>query len=104
MSRPNRLLKKCFFVITRSPRRPRDLFFFVQPNKRQIPRANPALRNDSLRVFAQPVQPCRWATRYKLASEAATHKDYIRDSFISKMVQHLSPCNGTELRAVLFPL
>jgi hypothetical protein len=46
--------KKCFFVI---PSEARDLLFFAKPKKKLIPRANPALRNDSLRGFSQPVQP-----------------------------------------------
>src|SRR5579863_2353405 len=49
-----RLRKKCFLVI---PSEARDLLFFAKPKKKQIPRANPALRNDSLRVFPQPLQP-----------------------------------------------
>jgi hypothetical protein len=42
------------FVI---PSEARDLLFFAKPKKKQIPRANPALRNDSLRVFPQPLKP-----------------------------------------------
>jgi hypothetical protein len=46
--------EKALFVI---PSEARDLLFFAKPKKKQIPRANPALRNDSLRVFPQPLQP-----------------------------------------------
>src|SRR5579863_7437191 len=66
MSRLNRLRKKCFFVI---PSEARDLLFFANPKKKQIPRANPALRNDLLRVFPQPLQPVGFVacvTRKKL--------------------------------------
>jgi hypothetical protein len=52
--RLNRLRKKCFLVI---PSEARDLLFFAKPEKKQIPRANPALRNDTLRVFPQPLKP-----------------------------------------------
>jgi hypothetical protein len=52
--RLNRLPKKCFVVI---PSEARDLLFFAKTKKKQIPRANPALRNDSLRVFPQPLKP-----------------------------------------------
>jgi hypothetical protein len=45
--------EKVLFVI---PSEARDLLFFAKPKKKQIPRANPALRNDSLRVFPQPLQ------------------------------------------------
>src|SRR5579863_1949208 len=54
----NRLRKKCLFVI---PSEARNLLFFANPKKNQIPRANPALRNDLLRVFPQP----REAVPYK---------------------------------------
>jgi hypothetical protein len=40
------------FVI---PSEARDLLFFATPKKQQIPRANPALRNDTLRVFPHPL-------------------------------------------------
>jgi hypothetical protein len=53
-ARLNRLRKECFFVI---PSEARDLLFFAKPKKKQIPRANPALRNDMLRVFPQPLKP-----------------------------------------------
>ena len=53
------------FVIPRSPRRPRDLLFFSTSKKQQIPRANPALRNDTLRVFPQPLQPVAFAVSVK---------------------------------------
>jgi hypothetical protein len=46
--------EKVLFVI---PSEARDLLFFAKPKKKQIPRANPALRNDSLRVFPQPQKP-----------------------------------------------
>jgi hypothetical protein len=46
--------EKVLFVI---PSEARDLLFFAKPEKKQIPRANPALRNDTLRVFPQPLQP-----------------------------------------------
>ena len=52
--RLNRLRKKWFLVI---PSKAGDLLFFAKPKKKQIPRANPALRNDSLRVFPQPLKP-----------------------------------------------
>jgi hypothetical protein len=42
--------EKVFFVI---PSEARDLLFFAKPKKKQIPRANPALRNDTFRVFPQ---------------------------------------------------
>jgi hypothetical protein len=42
--RLNRLRKKSVFVI---PSEARDLLFFAKPKKKQIPRANPALRNDT---------------------------------------------------------
>ena len=45
--------KKDFFVI---PSEARDLLFFSASKKQQIPRANPALRNDMVRVFPQPVE------------------------------------------------
>jgi len=38
------------------PSEARDLFFFSASKKQQIPRANPALRNDIARVFPQPVK------------------------------------------------
>jgi len=46
--------KKVQFVI---PSEARDLLFFSGSKKQQIPRANPALRNDMAGVFPQPVQP-----------------------------------------------
>jgi hypothetical protein len=45
--------EKVLFVI---PSEARDLLLFAKPKKKQIPRANPALRNDSLRVFPQPLE------------------------------------------------
>jgi hypothetical protein len=45
--------EKGFFVI---PSEARDLLFFPASKKQQIPRANPALRNDTVRVFPQPVK------------------------------------------------
>jgi hypothetical protein len=54
LHRLNRLRKKRFLVI---PSEARDLLFFAKPEKKQIPRANPALRNDTLRVFPQPLKP-----------------------------------------------
>jgi hypothetical protein len=45
--------EKVLFVI---PSEARDLLFFAKPKKKQIPRANPALRNDTLRIFPQPLQ------------------------------------------------
>jgi len=47
-------VEKVLFVI---PSEARDLLFFSASKKQQIPRANPALRNDMVRVFPQPVQP-----------------------------------------------
>jgi hypothetical protein len=44
----NSLRKKALFAV---PSEARDLLFFAKPRKKQIPRANTALRNDSLRVF-----------------------------------------------------
>jgi len=44
--------EKVLFVI---PSEARDLLFCSAPKKQQIPRANPALRNDMVRVFPQPV-------------------------------------------------
>jgi len=66
--RPRRLQKICFFVI---PSEARDLLFFAKPKKKQIPRANPALRNDSLIVLPQPLQPCRKLLEEKTALAAA---------------------------------
>jgi hypothetical protein len=57
--RLHRLRKKCFLVI---PSEARDLLFFAKTKKKQIPRANPALRNDSLRVFPQALQPVGFGT------------------------------------------
>jgi hypothetical protein len=45
--------EKALFVI---PSEARDLLFFLPPKMQQIPRANPALRNDMVRVFSQPVE------------------------------------------------
>jgi hypothetical protein len=45
--------EKVLFVI---PSEARDLLFLAKPKKKQIPRANPALRNDTLRVFPQPLK------------------------------------------------
>jgi hypothetical protein len=45
--------EKVLFVI---PSEARGLFLFAKPKKKQIPRANPALQNDSLRVFPQPLE------------------------------------------------
>jgi hypothetical protein len=59
--------KSAFFVI---PNEARDLLFFAKPKKKQIPRANPALRNDSLRVFPQPFHPCRRVFRIDAAFAA----------------------------------
>jgi hypothetical protein len=42
------------FVI---PSEARDLLFFPASKIQQIPRANPALRNDMMRVFPQPLKP-----------------------------------------------
>jgi hypothetical protein len=42
------------FVI---PSEARDLLFSPASKKQQIPRANPALRNDTVRVFQQSVKP-----------------------------------------------
>jgi hypothetical protein len=44
--------EKVLFVI---PSEARDLLFFAIPKKQQIPRANTAHRNDTLRVFPQPL-------------------------------------------------
>ncbi len=61
--RLHRLRKKDFFVIPFTvnvhgePSEARDLLFFSASKKQQIPRANPALRNDMVRLFPQPVQP-----------------------------------------------
>jgi hypothetical protein len=55
--------EKVLFVIpsarTEDSRRgeARDLLFFAIPKKQQIPRANTALRNDTLRVFPQRLKP-----------------------------------------------
>ena len=49
-------VEKVLFVI---PSGARDLLFFSAFKKKQIPRANPALRNDMVRVFPQPVKPAR---------------------------------------------
>jgi hypothetical protein len=38
------------------PSKARDLLFFSASKKQQIPRANPALRNDMAVVFPQPAQ------------------------------------------------
>jgi len=46
--------EKVRFVI---PSEARDLLFFSASKKKQIPRANSALRNDMVRVFPQPVMP-----------------------------------------------
>jgi hypothetical protein len=46
--------ERVFFVI---PSEARDLLFFSTSKEQQIPRANPALRNDKLRVLPQPLQP-----------------------------------------------
>jgi hypothetical protein len=46
--------EKVLFVI---PSEARDLLFFSASKKQQIPRANPALRNDMVRVFPWPVKP-----------------------------------------------
>jgi hypothetical protein len=46
--------EKVLFVI---PSEARDLLFFPASKKQQIPRANPALRNDMVRVFPQPLKP-----------------------------------------------
>ena len=46
--------EKVLFVISSEAR---DLLFFSAPKKQQIPRANPALRNDRVRVFPQPMKP-----------------------------------------------
>jgi hypothetical protein len=46
--------EKVLFVI---PSEARDLLFSSASKNQQIPRANPALRNDMVRVFPQPVKP-----------------------------------------------
>jgi len=48
--------EKVLFVI---PSEARDLLFFSTSKKKQIPRANTALRNDMVRVFPQPVKTAR---------------------------------------------
>ena len=57
--RLHRKRTKCFFVI---PSEARDLLFFSKTEKKQIPRANPALRNDTLRVPAacETCATCRY--------------------------------------------
>jgi hypothetical protein len=55
--------EKVLFVI---PSEARDLLFFAKPKKKQIPRANPALRNDTLRIFPQPLQPVAVDVHLKL--------------------------------------
>jgi hypothetical protein len=67
LHRLNRLRKKCFLVI---PSEARDLLFFAKPEKKQIPRANPALRNDTLRVFPQPLKPAPLKPRKARANSA----------------------------------
>jgi len=47
-------------VLSVIPSEATDLLFFLASKKQQIPRANPALRNDKLRVFPQPIQPVRF--------------------------------------------
>jgi hypothetical protein len=73
-SRLNRLRKKCLFVI---PSEARDLLFFAKSKKKQIPRANPALRNDSMRVFPQPLKPRHQCTEkyWALAPDGLTSLD-----------------------------
>ena len=58
MARASQAAEKVLFVI---PSEARDLLFFSASKKQQIPRANPALRNDMVRVFSQPVQPAGFA-------------------------------------------
>ena len=56
--------EKVLFVI---PSEARDLLFFSTFKKQQIPRANPALRNDKLRPFPHPTE----AVPYKDTAVAA---------------------------------
>jgi hypothetical protein len=55
------IAQKVRFVI---PSEARDLLFFSACKKQQIPRAKPALRNDRVPVFPQPVKPA--ATRAEI--------------------------------------
>jgi len=63
--------EKILFVI---PREARDLLFFSASKKQQIPRANPALRNDTVRVFPQPVQPSAWRCPRERVRSVANEK------------------------------
>jgi hypothetical protein len=54
MARASQAAEKVLLVI---PSEARDLLFFSISKKQQIPRANPALRNDMAWVFPQPIQP-----------------------------------------------
>jgi hypothetical protein len=53
---PEQAAGKVFFVIQSEAR---DLLFFWPSKKQQIPRANPALRNDMAGVFPQPAKELR---------------------------------------------
>jgi hypothetical protein len=61
--RTSQAAEKVLFVIPFTvsvqdePNEARDLLFFSASKKQQIPRANPALRNDIVRFSPQPVQP-----------------------------------------------
>jgi hypothetical protein len=52
VTRASQAAGKVLFVILSEAR---DLLFFAASKKQQILRANPALRNDMVRVFPQPV-------------------------------------------------
>jgi hypothetical protein len=53
-ARASEAAEKVIFVI---PSEARDLLFSSASRKQPIPRATPALRNDMIRVFPQPIQP-----------------------------------------------
>jgi hypothetical protein len=72
-SAPKQAVEEALFVI---PSEARDLLFFSASKKQQIPRANPALRNDRVRVFPQPVKSHSICRTY-VAAKATTHKDSV---------------------------
>ena len=67
MAQAEQAAEKGLFVI---PNEVRDLLFFSACMKQQIPRANPALRNDNVRVFPQPVQPAGVGPCQELTTQA----------------------------------
>ena len=86
---------KCIFVILRSPR-PKDLLCFAKRPKKQIPRANPALRNDSMRAFPRFLAPVLYAANKK--SPARNTRRINAVPFLAKSAGYGGPGGCPDLR------